>query len=72
MHQLIRWSENDIVVNNTVRIVDPYRVENISIDSSSQSKNAASGKVSAKSDNDTKIHIAKLVRSSQSQIDRPE
>ena len=59
----MRWSENDIVINNTVRIVDPYRVENISIDVSSQSKNAASNKLSAKSDNDTKIHIMKLVRS---------
>ena len=59
----MRWSENDIVINNTVRIVDPYRVENISIDVSSQSKNAASNKLSAKGDNDTKIHIMKLVRS---------
>jgi hypothetical protein len=57
MNQVIRWSNNDILINNTVRIVEPYQVENVLIDTSSQSN----GKVSGKSDNDTKTHIMKLV-----------
>jgi hypothetical protein len=61
MNQVIRWSNNDILINNTVRIVEPYRAENVSIDSPSQSNNAIASKASAKSDNDTKTHIIKLV-----------
>ncbi len=62
MNQVIRWSNNDILINNTVRIVGPYRPENVSIDPPSQSTNTTTGiKISAKSDNDTKIHIIKLV-----------
>ena len=57
MNQVIRWSNNDILINNVVRIVEPYHIENVSIDSSSQSN----GKISDKSDNDTKTHIIKLV-----------
>lgn len=61
MNQVIRWSNNDILINNTVRIVEPYRAENVSIDSAGQSNNSASAKASAKGDNDTKTHIMKLV-----------
>jgi len=61
MTQVIRWSNNDILINNTVRIVDPYRAENVSIDAPTQSTNTASLKSSAKGDNDTKTHIIKLV-----------
>jgi hypothetical protein len=61
MNQVIRWSNNDILINNTVRIVDPYRAENVSIDPPTQSMNAATLKTSAKGDNDTKTHIIKLV-----------
>lgn len=61
MNQVIRWSNNDILINNSVRIVDPYRAENVSIDASTQSTNAAAAKLSAKGDNDTKTHIMKLV-----------
>lgn len=61
MNQVIRWSNNDILINNTVRIVEPYRAENVSIDSTAQSNNTASSKASAKGDNDTKTHIIKLV-----------
>ncbi|CAF2331038.1 unnamed protein product [Rotaria sp. Silwood2] len=61
MNQVIRWSNNDILINNTVRIVEPYRAENVSIDPPPQSSNAASQKASAKGDNDTKTHIIKLV-----------
>ncbi|CAF0847282.1 unnamed protein product [Adineta ricciae] len=61
MNQVIRWSNNDILINNTVRIVDPYRAENVSIDAPTQSTNAANSKASAKGDNDTKTHIIKLV-----------
>jgi hypothetical protein len=60
MNQVIRWSNNDILINNTVRIVDPYRVENVSIDSSSYPNNST-GKISAKGDNDTKAYITKMV-----------
>ncbi len=56
MNQVIRWSNNDILINNTVRIVDPYHAENVSIDSPIQAN-----KTSAKGDNDTKTHIIKLV-----------
>lgn len=56
MNQVIRWSNNDILINNTVRIVEPYRSENVSIDASS-----TTNKNSAKGDNDTKTHIMKLV-----------
>ena len=58
MNQVIRWSNNDILINNTVRIVEPYRSENVSIDPNS---NPTASKISAKSDNDTKTHIMKLV-----------
>jgi hypothetical protein len=61
MNQVIRWSNNDILINNTVRIVEPYRAENVSIDPPTQQMNAASLKISAKGDNDTKTHIIKLV-----------
>jgi hypothetical protein len=61
MNQVIRWSNNDILINNTVRIVEPYRTENVSIDPTTQPNNAASLKTSAKGDNDTKTHIMKLV-----------
>lgn len=61
MNQVIRWSNNDILINNTVRIVEPYRAENVSIDSTAQPSNSASAKASAKGDNDTKTHIVKLV-----------
>jgi len=61
MNQVIRWSNNDILINNTVRIVEPYRAENVSIDSPSQSNNTAVSKLSAKGDNDTKIYVIKLV-----------
>lgn len=61
MNQVIRWSNNDILINNTVRIVEPYRVENVSIDPPAQSTNSANAKTSAKGDNDTKTHIMKLV-----------
>ena len=54
MNQVISWSNNDILINNTVRIVDPYHSENVSIDSSNT-------KTSANSDNDTKTLIMKLV-----------
>lgn len=66
MNQVIRWSNNDILINNTVRIVEPYRAENVSIDSSTQSTNGANAKTSAKGDNDTKTHIIKLVKFDQS------
>lgn len=59
MNQVIRWSNNDILINNTVRIVEPYRTDNVSIDS--QSNTTVVSKASAKGDNDTKIHIIKLV-----------
>lgn len=65
MNQVIRWSNNDILINNTVRIVDPYRAEHVSIDAPTQSANTASAKASAKGDNDTKTHIIKLVNFSQ-------
>jgi len=65
MNQVIRWSNNDILINNTVRISEPYRAENVSIDSPSQSYNSAGGKTSAKGDNDTKTHIIKLVNSKE-------
>ena len=65
MNQVIRWSNNDILINNSVRIVDPYRADNVSIDASTQSSNAAAAKLSAKGDNDTKTHIMKLVTSLQ-------
>jgi hypothetical protein len=61
MNQVIRWANNDILINNTVRIVEPYRAENVSIDTPTQSASAASLKISAKGDNDTKTHIIKLV-----------
>lgn len=61
MNQVIRWSNNDILINNTVRIVEPYRAENVSIDPPTQAANAAVSKTSAKGDNDTKTHIIKLV-----------
>ncbi len=61
MNQVIRWSNNDIIINNTVRIVEPYRAENVSIDSPTPSTNAATLKSSAKGENDTKTHIIKLV-----------
>lgn len=61
MNQVIRWSKNDILINNTVRIVEPYCAENVSIDSPPQSNNTISNKNSAKGDNDTKTHIIKLV-----------
>jgi hypothetical protein len=72
MNQVIRWSNNDILINNTVRIVEPYRAENVSIDPPTQSTNATNPKTSAKGDNDTKTHIIKLVEkfwSEQSKID---
>jgi hypothetical protein len=62
MNQVIRWSNNDILINNSVRIVEPYRAENVSIDAPAQSTNAATLKTSAKGDNDTKTHIIKLVK----------
>ena len=65
MNQVIRWSNNDILINNTVRIVDPYRAENVSIDTPTQSTNATNSKASAKGDNDTKTHIIKLVNFSR-------
>ncbi|CAF4051358.1 unnamed protein product, partial [Adineta steineri] len=61
MNQVIRWSNNDILINNTVRIVDPYRAEHVSIDAPPQSANTTVSKTSAKGDNDTKTHIIKLV-----------
>jgi hypothetical protein len=61
MNQVIRWSSNDILINNTVRIVEPYRAENVSIDSPSQSNNTIVSKISAKGDNDTKTYVIKLV-----------
>lgn len=61
MNQVIRWANNDILINNTVRIVEPYRSENVSIDPPSQPANGANAKTSAKGDNDTKTHIMKLV-----------
>jgi len=61
MNQVIRWSNNDILINNTVRIVEPYRAENVSIDPPLQSNNTTASKTSAKSDNDTKTHVVKLV-----------
>ena len=61
MNQVIRWSNNDILINNTVRISEPYRSENVSIDPPPQSSNAAGSKNSAKGDNDTKTHIIKMV-----------
>jgi len=61
MNQVIRWSNNDILINNTVRIVEPYRTENVSIDPPTQATNATILKTSAKGDNDTKTHIIKLV-----------
>ncbi|UJR13471.1 hypothetical protein I4U23_000485 [Adineta vaga] len=61
MNQVIRWSNNDILINNTVRISEPYRSENVSIDSTPQSSNSAAAKNSAKADNDTKTHIIKMV-----------
>ena len=57
MNQAIQWSNNDILINNTVRIVEPYHVENVSIDS----LNCPKMKTSPKSDNDTKTHLIKLV-----------
>jgi hypothetical protein len=61
MNQVIRWSNNDILINNTVRIVEPYRSENVSIDPPTQTANTAASRASAKGDNDTKTHIMKLV-----------
>ncbi len=61
MNQVIRWSNNDILINNTVRIVDPYRSENVSIDAPTHTSNTAASRASAKGDNDTKNHIMKLV-----------
>lgn len=61
MNQVIRWSNNDILINNTVRIVEPYRSENVSIDPPGPNSNPIASKISAKSDNDTKTHIMKLV-----------
>ncbi|CAF0918918.1 unnamed protein product [Adineta ricciae] len=61
MNQVIRWSNNDILINNTVRISEPYRSENVSIDPPPQSSNTAGSKNSAKGDNDTKTHIIKMV-----------
>jgi regulatory protein YycI of two-component signal transduction system YycFG len=61
MNQVIRWSNNDILINNTVRIVEPYHAENVSIDPSIQSNTTTGSKISAKGDNDTKTHIIKLV-----------
>jgi hypothetical protein len=61
MNQVIRWSNNDILINNTVRIVEPYRAENVSIDPPTQTTNTTNLKTSAKGDNDTKTHIIKLV-----------
>jgi len=61
MNQVIRWSNNDILINNAVRIVEPYRAENVSIDPPSQMNNTTGTKTSAKGDNDTKTHIIKLV-----------
>lgn len=72
MNQVIRWSNNDILINNTVRIVEPYRAENVSIDPPTQPTNTATLKTSAKGDNDTKTHIVKLVDkfwSDQSKVD---
>ncbi|CAF1134196.1 unnamed protein product [Adineta steineri] len=60
MNQVIRWSNNDILINNCVRISEPYRSENVSIDAPAHPNSAAS-KASAKGDNDTKTHIIKLV-----------
>jgi len=57
MNQAVRWSNNDILINNTVRIVEPYRVENVFIDST----NSTNMKTSIKADNDTKNHLMKLV-----------
>jgi len=71
MNQVIRWSNNDILINNTVRIVEPYGTENVSIDPPTQSNNTTNPKTSAKGDNDTKTHIMKLVEkfwSDQSKI----
>jgi hypothetical protein len=70
MNQVIRWSNNDILINNTVRISEPYRAENVSIDSPSQSYNSTGGKTSAKGDNDTKTHIIKLVNSRKEYLRR--
>ena len=61
MNQVIRWSNNDILINNSVRIVEPYRSENVSIDPPTQNNNPTASKASAKGDNDTKTHIMKLV-----------
>jgi len=72
MNQVIRWANNDILINNTVRIVEPYRAENVSIDPPTQPTNTATLKTSAKGDNDTKTHIVKLVDkfwSDQSKVD---
>jgi hypothetical protein len=68
MNQVIRWANNDILINNTVRIVEPYRAENVSIDPPTQSTNATSLKTSAKGDNDTKTHIIKLVNLKKNEI----
>ena len=68
MNQVIRLSNNDILINNTVRIVEPYRSENVSIDPPTQPANGANAKTSAKGDNDTKTHIMKLVFLSNKQI----
>jgi hypothetical protein len=59
MNQVIRWSNNDIVINNSVRIVEPYRAENVSIDPAVQQ--SSNTKTTTKGDNDTKTHIIKLV-----------
>ncbi|CAF1202536.1 unnamed protein product [Rotaria sp. Silwood1] len=61
MNQVIRWSNNDILINNTVRIVEPYRVENVSIDTPIQTNITIANKITTKGDNDTKTHIMKLV-----------
>lgn len=58
MNQVTRWSNNDILINNSVRIVEPYRSENVSIDPNS---NTTASKTSAKGDNDTKNYIMKIV-----------
>jgi hypothetical protein len=70
MNQVIRWANNDILINNTVRIVDPYRAENVSIDPPTQPTNPATLKTSAKGDNDTKTHIIKLVNLKNKQFEK--
>ena len=66
MNQVIRWANNDILINNTVRIVEPYRSENVSIDPQA----SQASKLSAKSDNDTKTHVMKLVSEQRRERER--